>query len=83
MRIWSSGHTVVLICPGLELFQKGREDQDEQGSAGSILGGEPKVSLDRTPYQEEGDSSSSERVRWAPLWQGHSMVGDWPKQGGY
>lgn len=68
MHIWSSGHMVVPVCAGLELFQKGREDRGEQGAAGSVPGGEPKVFLDRTPHQEEGDSSSSETVRWVPLW---------------
>lgn len=34
---------VVLVCAGLELFQKGREEKGEQEAAGSMPGGEPSL----------------------------------------
>lgn len=40
---------VVLVCAGLDLFQKGRE-KGEREAAGSLPGGDPSVSPDRTPY---------------------------------
>lgn len=70
MSIWSPGHTVVLVCAGLELFQKGREEKGEQEAVGSLPVGESKVSLGRTPSREEGDSSSERESK-----EGAAVVG--------
>lgn len=79
MSIWSPGHTVLLVCAGLELFQKGREDKGEQEAAGV----ESEVSLDRTPYGEEGDcTSSGVGVGRVPLGRDHFTEGSWLRPGG-